>query len=154
MPFAGIWEILEPCLRGAVRCPKEALFQKGSRIFNIRGSSRSSPAKYFFFLKFFSFGTFEKSGGVMVRPHFPSRCKIGETTGRFPTPRVMDRQVIATLKPKKYPSLGFNVAKSVVSVPPLRKLRAQAKNRDFFDDDDDENPPHHRVAPRPPPSPL
>jgi len=56
----------------------------------------------------------------------------------------MDRQVIATLKPKKYPSLGFNVAKSVVSVPPLRKLRAQAKNRDFFDDDDDENPPHPR----------
>jgi len=27
--------ILEPFLRGATRCPKEALFQKGSRIFNM-----------------------------------------------------------------------------------------------------------------------
>ena len=34
MSLAGIWEILEPYLRGASRCPKEALFQKGSRIFN------------------------------------------------------------------------------------------------------------------------
>ncbi len=38
MPFAGILEILEPFLRGAVWCPKEALFQKGSRIFNMATS--------------------------------------------------------------------------------------------------------------------
>jgi len=38
MPFAGIWEILEPFLRGAARCPKESLFQKGSRIFNMATS--------------------------------------------------------------------------------------------------------------------
>jgi hypothetical protein len=35
MPFAGIREILEPFLRGATRRPKEAPFQKGSRIFNM-----------------------------------------------------------------------------------------------------------------------
>jgi hypothetical protein len=38
MPFAGIWEILEPFLRGAARHPKEAPFQKGSRIFNMETS--------------------------------------------------------------------------------------------------------------------
>jgi hypothetical protein len=38
MPFAGIWEILEPFLRGAARRPKEAPFQKGSRIFNMATS--------------------------------------------------------------------------------------------------------------------
>jgi len=35
MLFAEIWEILEPFLRGAARRPKEAPFQKGSRIFNM-----------------------------------------------------------------------------------------------------------------------
>jgi hypothetical protein len=35
MPFAGILEILKPFLRGAVRHPKEALFQKGLMIFNM-----------------------------------------------------------------------------------------------------------------------
>ena len=35
MPFAGIREILEPFFRGATRRPKEAPFQKGSRIFNM-----------------------------------------------------------------------------------------------------------------------
>ncbi len=35
MPFFGKWEILEPFLRGAYEHPNEALFQKGSRIFNM-----------------------------------------------------------------------------------------------------------------------
>jgi len=39
MPFAGIWEIPEPFLRRAARCSKEALFQKGSRIFNMMATS-------------------------------------------------------------------------------------------------------------------
>jgi hypothetical protein len=34
MPLAGILKILEPFSRGAAQHPKEALFQKGSRIFN------------------------------------------------------------------------------------------------------------------------
>ena len=38
MLFAEIWEILEPFLRGAARRPKEAPFQKGSRIFNMATS--------------------------------------------------------------------------------------------------------------------
>jgi hypothetical protein len=38
MPFTEIWEILEPFLRGAARLPKEAPFQKGSRIFNMATS--------------------------------------------------------------------------------------------------------------------
>ena len=38
MPFPGTWEILEPFLRGAARCPKAAPFQKGSRIFNMATS--------------------------------------------------------------------------------------------------------------------
>ena len=38
MQFPGIWEILEPFLRGAIRRPKEAPFQKGSRIFNMATS--------------------------------------------------------------------------------------------------------------------
>jgi hypothetical protein len=33
MPFSGIWEILEPFLRLALRHPNKALTQKGSRIF-------------------------------------------------------------------------------------------------------------------------
>jgi hypothetical protein len=35
MPFFGKWEILETFLRGASEHPKKALFQKGSRIFNM-----------------------------------------------------------------------------------------------------------------------
>ena len=38
MPFAGIGEIQEPFLRGAAQRPKEALFQKGSSIFNMATS--------------------------------------------------------------------------------------------------------------------
>ena len=43
MPLAGILKILEPFLRGAARHPnsKEALFQKGSRIFNTATSYNS-----------------------------------------------------------------------------------------------------------------
>jgi hypothetical protein len=35
MPFAGIWEILEPFLRGGARHSEEALLYFGSRIFNM-----------------------------------------------------------------------------------------------------------------------
>ena len=47
MPFAGILEILEPFLRGAVGCPKEALFQKSSRIFNMAMSYYSIALDHF-----------------------------------------------------------------------------------------------------------
>jgi hypothetical protein len=43
----------------------------------------------------------------------------------------MDRRIIATLKPKKYPSLGFNVAKSFVSVPPPLLSHARGKKTHF-----------------------
>ncbi len=84
----------------------------------IRGSSRSSPASFFFFQKK-SGGkinpkNFENSGGDLVRPHIknlaspisdfaPPSTPIQFITnsptlaGGYSTPRAMDRRIIATI---------------------------------------------------------
>ena len=141
-----------------------------------RGSSRSSPAIFFFFLKILLFRNVRKSWwcyGQTALPKIAPRrflmspplnaiainAKIGETMGKFPTPCPMDRRIIATLKPKKYPLLGFNVAKSFVSAPPLLSRTHEAKISFFCPGDvsncdhDDTFASHHchRFTARPPP---
>jgi hypothetical protein len=46
MPFAGILEIIKPFLRVAAGHPKEALFQKGLRIFNMEMSYHRISLKH------------------------------------------------------------------------------------------------------------